>query len=122
MGERLVVLTILRRRRVLFNRGLRAVCPYESTPRTTYGWFCFVILPLRRHHSDSCCRENRPASRKHYSYLSDFLMLIDHAKMMMYGFFCTCIGMTLVAVGTSKDTYSYGILATFGIFFFQYNL
>jgi hypothetical protein len=30
--------------------------------------------------------------------------------------------MTITAVGTSKDTLSYGVAATFGVFFFNFNL
>ncbi|RFU25014.1 hypothetical protein B7463_g11324, partial [Scytalidium lignicola] len=41
--------------------------------------------------------------------------------LIMYGLACTCIGMTITAIGTSKDTFSYGVAATFGVFFFNFN-
>ena len=40
----------------------------------------------------------------------------------MYGFACSCIGMSIAAIGTSKSTFAYGCAATFGIFFFNFNV
>jgi hypothetical protein len=41
---------------------------------------------------------------------------------MMYGLACTCIGMSITAIGTSMNTFAAGAAATFGIFFFNFNL
>ncbi|KAF2158390.1 hypothetical protein M409DRAFT_38271 [Zasmidium cellare ATCC 36951] len=40
--------------------------------------------------------------------------------MLMSGFAGASIGMALGAIGTSETSYSFGVVATFGIFFFQF--
>lgn len=50
------------------------------------------------------------------------IVFANHLQLMMYGYACTCIGMAITAAGTSKNTFSYGVAATFGLFFFNFNL
>ncbi|KAJ9610429.1 hypothetical protein H2200_005206 [Cladophialophora chaetospira] len=65
----------------------------------------------------------RVGKREIAPYLSPFKALLTPLpqQLMMYGYACTCIGMAITAIGTSKNTFAFGCAATFGLFFFNFN-